>query len=95
MCIFGCLGLFAPRVVTIFLWIFTNLVDRAFSSFIWPLLGIVFLPFATMFYVLVYSVANKGPTGLGWALVVFGLLLDLGSYSSGYRSRRRVPGFRG
>jgi hypothetical protein len=95
MCIFGCLGLFAPRIVTIFLWIFTNLVDRAFSSFIWPLLGIIFLPFATLFYVLVYSVANKGPTGLGWALVVFGLLLDLGSYSSGYRGRRRVPGFRG
>jgi hypothetical protein len=95
MCIFGCFGLFAPRVVTVFLWLFTNLVDRAFSSFIWPLLGIIFLPFTTMFYVLVYSVANKGPTGLGWALVVFGLLLDLGSYSSGYRSRRRVPGFRG
>jgi hypothetical protein len=95
MCIFGCLGLFAPRVVTIFLWIFTDLVNRAFSSFIWPLLGIVFLPFTTMFYVLVYSVANKGPTGLGWALVVFGLLLDLGSYSSSYRERRRVPGFRG
>jgi hypothetical protein len=93
MCCLGCLGLFAPRVVTVLLWIFTDLVDRAFSSFIWPLLGIIFLPFTTLFYVLVYSVANHGPTGLGWVLVFIGLLLDLGSYSSGYRERRRVPGY--
>jgi hypothetical protein len=95
MCILGCFGLFVPRVVTIFLWIFTDYVSRAFSSFIWPLLGIIVLPFTTMFYVLVYSVADHGPTGLGWALVFLGLLLDLSSYSSGYRGRRRVPGYRG
>jgi len=89
MCVFGCLGLFAPRLVLLFLWIFTTLVDRAFSSFIWPLLGIVFLPFTTLFYVLVYSVPAHGPTGLGWVVVFLGFLLDLGSYSSGYRGRQR------
>jgi hypothetical protein len=95
MCFFGCLGLFAPRLVLLFLWIFTSYVDRAFSSFVWPLLGIIFLPFTTLFYVLVYSVANHGPTTAGWILVFIGFLLDLGSYSSSYRDRRRMPYYPG
>jgi len=90
VCCFGCLGLFAPRLVLLFLWIFTTLVDRAFSSFVWPLLGIVFLPFTTLFYVLVYSVPDHGPVGAGWILVFLGLLLDLGSYSSSYHDRHRL-----
>ena len=90
VCCFGCLGLFAPRLVLLFLWIFTTLVDRAFSSFVWPLLGILFLPFTTLFYVLVYSVPDNGPTTLGWVLVLFGFLLDLGSYSSSYHDRHRL-----
>jgi hypothetical protein len=91
MCFFGCLGMFAPRLVLLFLWIFTGRVDRAFNGFVWALLGIVFLPFATLFYVLVYSVSSHGPSTSGWVLVLIGFLLDLGSYSSGYRDRRRMP----
>ena len=91
MCLLGCLGMFAPRLVLLFLWIFTDLVTRAFSGFFWPLLGIIFLPFTTLFYVLVYSVTNNGPTTAGWVLVFIGLLFDLGSYSSSYRDRRRLP----
>jgi hypothetical protein len=95
MCCLGCLGLFAPRLVLLFVWIFTNRVTVAFSgSFIVPLIGIVFLPFTTLFYVLAYW-PGHGVTGLGWLFVVFGLLLDLGSYSSSYRDRRRVPGYPG
>jgi len=90
MCLLGCLGLFAPRIVTLFLWIFTDRVSIAFSSWIWPLLGIIFLPFTTLFYVLAYW-PGHGVTGLGWLFVLFGLLLDIGSYSSSYRGRDRVP----
>ena len=54
MCLLGCLGLFAPRIVTLFIWIFTDRVSIAFSSWVWPLLGIIFLPFTTLFYVLAY-----------------------------------------
>ena len=90
MCFFGCLGLFAPRLVLLFLWIFTDLVTRAFSgSFIVPLVGILFLPFTTLFYVLAWAPTTH-VSGIGWAFVVFGLLLDLGSYSSSYRDRGRL-----
>ena len=70
MCCLGCLGMFAPRLVLVFLWLFTNAVDRAFSSLLLPLVGIIFLPFTTLFYVLVYSTAHNGPTAAGWILVV-------------------------
>ena len=90
MCFFGCLGLFAPRLVLLFLWIFTDLVSRAFSgSFIVPLVGIIFLPFTTLFYVLAWAPITH-VSGIGWAFVVFGLLLDLSSYSSSYRDRGRL-----
>jgi hypothetical protein len=95
MCCLGCLGMFAPRLVLIFLWLFTNAVDRAFSSLLLPLVGIIFLPFTTLFYVLVYSTSHNGPTAAGWILVFIGFLLDLGSYSSGYRDRRRMPYYPG
>ena len=94
MCLLGCLGLFAPRIVTLFIWIFTDRVSIAFSSWIWPLLGIIFLPFTTLFYVLAYW-PGHGVTGLGWLFVIFGLLLDIGSYSSSYRERDRAPYYRG
>jgi hypothetical protein len=89
MCCLGCLGLLAPRLVLLFLWIFTAAVDRAFSSFVWPLLGIVFLPFTTLAYVLVYSMPLHGPTHAGWLVVLAGFVLDLLSYASGRRGRWR------
>jgi hypothetical protein len=95
MCCLGCFGMFTPRLVLIFLWLFTNAVNRAFSSLLLPLVGIIFLPFTTLFYVFVYSTAHNGPTAAGWVLVFVGFLLDLGSYSSGYRDRRRMPYYPG
>ncbi|WIG59958.1 MAG: hypothetical protein OJF49_002706 [Ktedonobacterales bacterium] len=93
----GCGCLFAlgaatfPRLVLLFTWIFTPLVSRAFQSvFIVPLLGIIFLPFTTLMYVLVWS-APFGVTGWGWFWVGLGLLLDIGSYtSSAYSNRDRM-----
>ena len=46
-----------------------------------PALGLVFLPWTTITYVLVWS-----PTGvplIGWLLVLLGLVLDVGTYGGG------------
>jgi hypothetical protein len=99
MC-FGCLfaiGAAAfPRLALLFVWLFSNpnLVTRAFhNTFIWPLLGIIFLPFTTLIYVLVYNPV-VGVTGWGWLWVILGFLIDLGSYSSSaYTNRNRMPGY--
>src|SRR5437773_2128722 len=54
-CLVALLAGFAPRVALALVWIFTNLVDRAFNGFLIPLLGLIVFPYATLFYVLAYS----------------------------------------
>ena len=71
----GCLfaifaGLF-PRLGLFIIWLARPaLVDAAFDTFIWPLLGIIFLPFATLIYVLLYTHRHRcragGRTHAGW-----------------------------
>jgi len=85
---------FFPRLALLFVWLFTPLVNRAFqSTLLLPLLGIIFLPFTTLMYVLVYNPV-LGVTGWGWLLVILGLVLDISSYSSSaYTNRNRIPGY--
>jgi hypothetical protein len=69
-----------PRVGLALVWIFGDRVDRAFDSWIWPLLGLIFLPWTTLMYVLVW-----GPGGVGggeWILVALGVVLDIASYGA-------------
>lgn len=86
-CLIALMALIGPRVALLFTWIFTNLVDRAFESFVVPLLGLIFLPWTTFLYVLVDNPV-EGVSFLGWLIVVLGFLADLGSYGAGARSRR-------
>jgi hypothetical protein len=95
----GCLlamfgGLF-PRLGLLIVWIARPaLVDAAFGTFIWPLLGIIFLPFTTLIYVIVYT-PGIGLTSLGWFWVILALLLDIGQWGASYTQRNQVPGMRG
>jgi hypothetical protein len=92
-CLFALFAGFAPRLAVLFLWIFTPLVDRAFQhTFIWPLLGIIFLPLTTLVYTLAY-IPHLGVTGLGWFWIFFALLLDIIAWAgSTYGNREHVPG---
>jgi len=90
----GCLlALFAwisPRFVLALLYVFTNRLTIAFTSGWEGLLGFFVVPYATLFYALVYS-PGIGVHGLGWVLVAVGLFLDLSSLDAGRRARARVP----
>ena len=66
------------------MWIFGDLVDRAFDGWALPLLGILFLPYTTFFYVLAYA-PIVGVEGIGWLFVIFGFFLDLSAYFGGGR----------
>jgi hypothetical protein len=87
-CLFAILAALSPRLALVLVWIFTNLVDRAFEGFLLPLLGLIFLPFTTLLYVLAYKPV-VGVSGWGWFLVFLGVLFDLGSYGGGAFGRRR------
>ena len=76
-----------PRVALLLWWLFGDRVDAAFGSWLWPLLGLLFLPWTTLLYVLMWS-AVGGVSGAEWLVVALGVLLDLASYSSRYAKAR-------
>jgi hypothetical protein len=85
-CILAVIAAISPRFVIFLLWIFSDRLTIAFRSGWEGILGFLFLPYATLFYALVYS-PGKGVDGFGWVIVALGLLLDLSSFM--FSSRRR------
>ena len=81
-CLLALLAAFAPRVALVLIWIFSNLVDRAYDTFFVPLLGLIFFPYATLFYVLAYSPVT-GVDGWGWTFVVLGFIFDIAHWAGG------------
>jgi hypothetical protein len=91
VCLFALLGAIAPRIALLILWLFTPLMERVFDTWIWPLLGVIFLPFTTLMYV--FAAYPLGPANFwGWLAVILGFLLDLERWYSVYNNRQYVPG---
>ena len=80
-CLFLLAAGLGPRIALALWWIFGNKVDVAFDTWIWPLLGLLFLPWTTLFYVLAWS-AVGGVSGAEWLLVALGVVLDVATYSA-------------
>ena len=81
-----------PRFALAAWWIFGDKVDAAFDTWVWPALGLLFLPWTTIFYVIAWSPIG-GVTDAEWLFVALGVLLDAATYSarrtqSMYRARR-------
>ena len=66
-------------------------VDAAFDTWLLPLLGLIFLPFATLIYVLLYT-PGRGVTGWDWFWVVLAALLDIGHWGAGASARNQRAG---
>jgi hypothetical protein len=92
-CLFAMFAGLFPRLADIFIWIARpNYFTNAFGgSWLWPLLGIIFLPFTTLMYILLWS--PTGLTGWDWLWIVLAVVLDLGHYGyTGYTNRQALPG---
>ena len=87
-CLLALLAAISPRLVIFLLWVFTDRLTIAFRSGWEGVLGFIFLPYATLFYALVYA-PGKGLDAFGWVIVALGVLLDLSSLSAGSRAGRR------
>ena len=87
-CLLALLGLITPRFIMVILWIFTNYLDRAFTTWVWPTLGFFFLPTTTLAYAVAQNSFN-GLKGVGLVIFAVGLLIDFGLLGGGARSRRR------
>jgi hypothetical protein len=68
--------------------------SRAFDDFwLWPLLGIIFLPFTTLMYDLLWS-SGVGVSGFDWFWLTLAVLIDISHWaSSGYANRDRIPAY--
>lgn len=91
-CFVMVLGLLGPRFAFLYAWLFTDRVSIAFSNgFIVPLLGLLFLPWTALIYVLAYAPLS-GVSPLGWVLVALGFATDIATYSSRAAQKRYYGG---
>ena len=60
-----------------------------FDTWIFPLLGLIFLPFTTLIWLLV-GAPPQGVEGLDWLWVVLAVFLDLSHYANTYEQRDTV-----
>jgi hypothetical protein len=74
-------GFIGPRIALFVWWVFGNKVDAAFDTWIWPLLGLIFLPWTTLAYVIAWGPVDA-VSGAGWLLVALGFAVDIASYSA-------------
>lgn len=90
----GCLvvlfALISPRLAIFLLFLFSDLLSRAFDSWFLPFIGFFLLPWATLAYAVMWDVGSNGVSGFEWFIVVLAFLADLGSYarSDRYRTER-------
>ena len=88
-CFLTALLFFGPLLGILVLYIINPVyVNRAFDSFIWGLLGCIFLPWTTLMYIAIYP---GGIVGFDWILLGLGVFADMASYFGGYRNRESVP----
>jgi hypothetical protein len=73
-------------------WLFSDLLSRAFDSWLVPLLGFVLLPWTTLAYAVMWSASTNQVSGFEWFIVVLAFLADLSSYGGGARSRAHAGG---
>jgi hypothetical protein len=79
-CLFWLVALLSPRLALFLLWAFTNYVDRAFAGWFLPLVGLIFLPWTTLLYVLI-DVA-PGPIHVaGWIVIALGVIIDINAWA--------------
>jgi hypothetical protein len=86
-CLLVLLGAFAPRVLFLIIWIARPAyIDAVFDTFILPALGLVFLPFTTLLWVLL-DAPPGGVVGFDWFWIGLAVLMDLSHYVSTYAQR--------
>ena len=91
----GCLtGIIAgfSRIMLLMVWFARPvMMNAAFSTFILPCLGFLFVPFTTLMYVFLIQGVGR-IEGLDWLWLILAFILDLASIgAAGAANRNRIP----
>ena len=88
-CFLTALILLGPRVAAIVWWLIApgvwyGTAVSAFNTLIWPILGIIFVPWTTLVYVIVFPVAGFW----NWFFLILAIIVDIGSFGGGFFGNR-------
>jgi hypothetical protein len=88
----GCLvflfALISPRLALFFIFLFSDLLSRAFDSWLLPFIGFFLLPWTTLAYAVMWTTGTHEVAGFEWFIVILAFLADLGSYAASDNQRR-------
>jgi hypothetical protein len=69
--------------------------QTAYNTVFWPIVGIIFAPWTTLFYMIAFLSGDRIAGPVDFLLIVLGILIDLLTYfGGGWRHRERIPGYR-
>jgi len=92
-CLIMTIAFFGPRLGFLFYWLTSpERVSAAFNSLLWPVVGVIFVPWTTLVYTVVY---RGGITGIDWVWIALALVVDLVTWGGSGSRRRQVPGYPG
>ncbi len=87
-CLVVLLAFISPRLALFGIFLFSDLLSRAFDSWFVPLLGFFLLPWTTLAYAVMWSSSTNEVSGFEWFIVVLAFLIDLGSWANRGQARR-------
>ena len=92
MCCFASvIFFFGPRLGFLVYWLLAPLrVTTAFNTFIWPLLGLIFLPWTTLMYVLIFPIVS-----FDWVWLGLALFADIAGYAASAARRKDASWYTG
>jgi len=97
VCLFAMFAAFFPRIGTLLIWLARpNMFSAAFNgSWLWPILGIIFLPFTTLMYVILWS-PGIGLTFWDWMWLILAVFIDIAHWGqtgfNAYKNKEFIPG---
>jgi hypothetical protein len=87
-CLLALLALISPRLALFAIWLFTNLLRRAFEEWWIPLIGFYILPSTTLADAVMWTAGTAGVHDFEWFIVGIAFIADLSSFGASRRYRR-------
>jgi hypothetical protein len=86
-CLALILALISPRLALVGVWLFSDVLSRAFDSWVLPFIGFFLLPWTTLAYAVMWDVGTDAVTGFEWFVVGLAFLADLSAHFGTARGR--------
>lgn len=82
------MALISPRLALFAMWLFSDLLGRAYESWVLPLLGFFLLPWTTLAYAAMWGISSDGVRDFEWFIVILAFLVDLAAWAKRGEARR-------